>query len=195
MRAHAIKDYASVLQVLGEPGCPICAFLRNVQARLLQEGEVEEFVMLCNPHAWALAAVRDSAAAAPILHALIRRSSQPEHRECSVCIRLDQEETLRTQELLASLERRHVLEWIERKGVLCLPHGTTMREDASESARALIDSILSRRQKELERALKEFMSGTSRSDSEHAGVLGQAAEYLVSQRGISSHPASAVHRR
>lgn len=165
-----------------------------MQAKLLQEGEIEEFVMLCNPHAWALAAVRESAAAAPILHALVRRSIQPEHRECSVCIRLGQEQTLRTQELLASLERRQVPEWIERKGVLCLPHGTRMRDDASPSAKALIDTILKRRQQELEKALREFMSGMGRSDSEHGGVLGKAAEYLVSQRGISLRPTSAVHR-
>ncbi|MGA7409664.1 MAG: hypothetical protein WBW33_04205 [Bryobacteraceae bacterium] len=81
MRAHAIRDYESVLQVLSEPGCPVCAFLRNVQAKLLQEGEIEEFVALCNSQAWALAAVRDSAAVAPIFHALIRQSTQPEHRE------------------------------------------------------------------------------------------------------------------
>jgi hypothetical protein len=195
MRAHAIRDYESILQVLSESGCPICAFLRNVQAKLLQEGEIEEFVTLCNSHAWALAAVRDSAAAAPIFHALIRQRSQSEHRECSVCIRLGQEETLRIQELLTSLGRRHVLEWIEQKGVLCLPHGTRMREDASESGRTLIDSILSRRHQELEKALGELMSGAGRGDSEHGGVLGKAAEYLVSQRGISLRPALAVHRR
>ncbi len=97
--------------------------------------------------------------------------------------------------MLASLGRRHVLEWIERKGVLCRPHGTRMREDASESGRALIDTILSRRQQDLETALREFMSGTGRGDSEHGGVLGKAAEYLVSQRGIPLRPAAAVQRR
>ena len=193
MRAHAVKVYESVLQVLSEPGCPICAFLKNVQTKLLQDGEIEEFVTLCNPHAWALAAVRDSAAAAPIFHALIRQRTQPEHRECSVCIRLGQEETLRTEELLASLGRRHVLEWIERKGVLCLPHGTKMQEDAPESVRTLIDTILNRRQQELEASLRAFMSGTGHRDSEHGGVLGKTAEYLVSQRGISLRLLAAVH--
>jgi hypothetical protein len=194
MRTHAVKDYDSVLQVLSEPGCPICAFLRNVQTRLLQRGEIEEFVMLCNPHAWALAAVRDSATAAPIFHALMRQSSQPEHRECSVCIRLDQEETLRSQELLASLGRRRVLEWVQRKGILCLPHGMKMLEDASEPGRVLINTILDSRRRELEKALGQLMIGAGHSDSEHGGVLGRAAEYLVSQRGISLRSVTAAHR-
>ena len=194
MRAHAVKDYDSVLQALSEPGCPLCVFLKNVQSKLLQEGAVEEFMMLCNAHAWALAAVRHSATAAQIFRSLLERTSRREHRECSVCLRLDQEETLRVQELLASLGRRRVLEWIERKGVLCLPHGLRMREDASESARALIDRILERRRQELQEALGESMLEAGQRDTEHGGLLGRAAEYLVSQRGIALRSAQAVRR-
>lgn len=71
MRAHEVKTYESVLQLLREPGCPICAFLKNVQTKLVQEGDAADFVHLCNAHAWAVAAVREMEAAARIFLSLL----------------------------------------------------------------------------------------------------------------------------
>lgn len=188
MRVHAVKGYDSVLQVLSEPGCPICAFLKNAQSKLLQEAEVTEFIGLCNTHAWALAAVRRSAPAAEIFLSLINNSADMEHRECSVCMRLGQEEVLRIHELLAALDRPHVLDWIAKKGVLCLPHGLKIQAEASHSARILVDRILARRRSELEEALAAFALANDDSESGHGGTLGKAAEYLVSQRGLPQRP-------
>ena len=193
MRAHAIKGYDSIVQVLSEPGCPICAFLKNVQSQLVQESQLDEVVALCNHHAWAITAVREKVQAAKIFLALIERSSQEEHRECSICIRLEQEETLRIQELLANLNQRHVLEWIDKRGSLCIPHALRMHEAASKAGRALIDRILDRRRNALEAMLCECIAEVGR-DSDHAGALGQAAEYLVSQRGISMRSVGLAHR-
>lgn len=184
MRAHGIKDYASILQVLSEPGCPICTFLKNVQSKLLQEGEIEHLKVLCNAHAWALAAVRRTSAAARIFLSLVEEGLQREHRECSACIRLAQEETLRMQELLVSLGRRQVSMWIDTKGVLCLPHGLSMREQAPEGAHRLIDKVLDRRRSELEEALHKFIKEDENTEIQQGGALGKAAEYLVAQRGV-----------
>lgn len=192
MRAHSVKHYNSIVQVLSEAGCPICAFLKNVQSKLVQESQIDEVVALCNHHAWAIAAVRERVQAAKIFLALIEKSRQGERRECSICIRLEQEETLRIQELLASLEQHHVLEWIEKRGVLCIPHAFRMYEDASEAGRALIDRVLNRSQDALGRMLRESLVDAMR-DSEHAGLLGKAAEYLVSQRGVSMRSGTLVH--
>ena len=193
MRAHAVRGYESIVQVLGEPGCPICAFLKNVQSKLVQEPRLDETVALCNYHAWAIAAVGERAQAAKIFLSLIENNCRGEHRECSVCIRLEQEETLRTQELLASLDQHHVLEWIEKRGVLCIPHAFRMLDDASEARRVLIDRVLDRSRHSLARLLRECIAEPKR-DSEHAGVLGKAAEYLVSQRGVSMRSPAVVHR-
>jgi hypothetical protein len=103
MRAHAVKDYDSVLQVLSEPGCPLCAFLKNFQSKLLQNGQISKSMMLCNARAWALAAVGRSATAAQIFLSLVEGSPRRGGRECSICIRLEQEKTPRSQELLAIL--------------------------------------------------------------------------------------------
>lgn len=186
MRAHTVRDYESVIQALNEPGCPLCAFLKNIQARILQEDDVGEFRAVCNAHAWALAAVRRSAAAAEIFLSLIEGSVEPEQHECTVCMRLDQEETLRIQELLASLNRRHVIEWTERRGVFCLPHGLKLRAQASDTERLLVDRALARRRSELERDLRLFIAAdTGQAEEKHGGVLGKAAEYLVAQRGVA----------
>ena len=185
MRAHAVKHYESVIQVLNEPGCPICTFVKNVQSRLLQEGEVGGFTGICNTHAWALAAVRRSAAAAQIFLSLIEQKLKPEQHECAVCIRLDQEETLRIQELLASFKRRHVVEWTEKRGVFCLPHGLKLREEAAEHERGMIEAAIRRTGADLEAGLREFVRDqTDGGETTHGGVLGKAAEYLVGQRGI-----------
>ncbi len=48
MRAHKVLNYESILQVLGEGGCPFCRFMKNFQTALLQEpkGEVRSSVQL-----------------------------------------------------------------------------------------------------------------------------------------------------
>jgi hypothetical protein len=184
LRAHEVKNYDSVLQLLSEPGCPICAFLKNVQAKLVQEGDVAEVVRLCNAHAWAIAAVRETETAAQVFLSLLETCSTYASHECSICLRLDQEEILRTQELIAALDRRSVLEWIKKHGVLCVPHGLRIRTEAPVPAQKLIDQILERRAGQLETALRLLLN-SSRSDSQHGGLLGRVAEYLVAQRGIA----------
>lgn len=185
MRVHEIKHFDSILQALSEPGCPVCVFLKNVQTRLVQEGDSSDFVCLCNAHAWAVAAVRETKTAAQIFLSLLESRSSLESHECSICLRLEQEEILRTQELLASLERRSVLEWIKKQGIVCLPHGLRLKSEASTPACALIEQLLRRRALELETALQQLLGDSSRTDNQHSGLLGRAAEYLVAQRGIS----------
>ena len=185
MRAHEIKHFDSVLQALSEPGCPLCVFLKNVQTRLVQEGQSSDFIRLCNAHAWAVAAVRETRTAAQIFLSLLEGRSSIDTHECSICLRLAQEEILRTRELLASLERRSVLEWITKQGIICFPHGRRLRSEASAPALALIEQLLDRTALELETELRQLLREASRSGSQQSGLLGRAAEYLVAQRGIS----------
>lgn len=184
MRAHDVKNYDSVLQLLSEPGCPICAFLKNMQTKLVQEGDVAELIRLCNAHAWAIAAVRETETAAEVFLSLLETRSTYASHECSICLRLEQEEILRTQELIAALDRRSVLLWIEKQGVLCLPHGLRIRSEAPIPVQKLIDDILDSRAAQLGAALRMLLN-SSGSDTQRGGLLGRVAEYLVAQRGIS----------
>lgn len=118
------------------------------------------------------------------LSLLEARSAYGTH-ECSICLRLEQEEVLRTQELIAAFGRRSVLDWMKKQGVLCLPHGLRMRAQAPVSIRALIDQVLERRASELRSALTYLVDEEAPGDSQHSGVLGRVAEFLAAQRGIS----------
>lgn len=195
MRVHEVKAYDSVLQVMSEHGCPICAFLRNVQTKLVQEGDIAEFVQLCNAHAWAVAAVRQTGTAARVFVALLEGRSTYGSHECSICLRLEQEEVLRTQEMLAALGRKSVQDWVRKHGAFCLPHGLRLKTKASIFARGLIDQVLDRKASELHNGLTALVGDSARGLGEHGGVLGRAAEYLVAQRGISLwHPAHSPER-
>ncbi len=185
MRAHRIKASQSVLQMLSEHGCPICAFLKNVQTKLVQDGDVTDFSQLCNAHAWAVAAVRQTETAARIFLALLEARPAEGKHECSICLRLEQEEIFRLHELIVALDGRQALDWVKAHGVFCLPHGLRLRTEAPLAVRALIDEILDRRASELQSALTRLLADASQGISEHGGVLGRAAEYLVAQRGIS----------
>jgi hypothetical protein len=184
LRTREVKQYDSVLQVLAEPGCPICALLKNLQTKLVQQGDVSEFLHLCNAHAWAIAAVRETESAARIFLSLIENRSAQAHHECSICLRLEQEQILRTQEFVAVLGRKPVLEWIAKHGVVCLPHGNRLRADAPTPARNLIDRLLEKRRSELKNALSQLLNDVSHGGSQHGGLLGRVAEYLVAQRGV-----------
>ena len=184
MRAHEVKAYDSVLQVLSGEGCPICAFLKNVQTKLVQEGDIAGFVSLCNAHAWAMAAVRQTETAARVFLALLEARSAPGSHECSICLHLEQEEVLRIQELIGALDRKSVLNWLRSHGALCLPHGLRLKEYAPITLRGLFDGLLDRRASELQQALKGLAGGATPGNSGQSGVLGRAAEYWVAQRGI-----------
>src|SRR5580704_2087076 len=58
MRTNKVINYESILQVLGESGCPFCRFMKNFQAALLQDPTQKEIHHLCNFHTWGIAATQ-----------------------------------------------------------------------------------------------------------------------------------------
>jgi hypothetical protein len=56
MRTNKVLNYESILQVLGEAGCPFCRFMKNFQSALLQDPREKDIRHLCNFHTWGLAA-------------------------------------------------------------------------------------------------------------------------------------------
>jgi hypothetical protein len=184
MRAREIKNYESVLQLLGEPGCPICAFLKNTQANLLQSETDAELPKLCNAHMSGIAAVRPTAAAAKLFISLLEQQAEYPTDQCSFCMRLAEEEFIRLKELAGSFHMRSVMAWFKHHGVLCLPHGLKLREEAPPLIRPMIQLVLTRRSSELRMALAQLMTEAARGNTSQSGVLGKAVEYLVAQRGL-----------
>jgi hypothetical protein len=186
MRPQPVKDYASVLDVLVQTGCPMCTFLRNSQAALLQDG-TDSGSVLCNFHGWGVAAVRDSASAAEVLLVFLD-SLDPASRlvgeECWICSRLRQEENSVLIDLTSPEHQDRIRTWLKTRGAFCAPHAAKVKRKAPLRMAALIDESNARRRRELRSVLAMLISRSNPVLSEHTGLVGQVAEYLVSQRGL-----------
>jgi hypothetical protein len=153
MRAHKILNYESILQVLGETGCPFCGFMKNFQTALLQEpkGEVQ--------------------------------SGGGPGSICTICTSLQEEEDLRIREFLSYKEHKLVAQWLRSQAVLCMVHGAKLKHGAPPTVVSAINSIMERCRRQLVEDLTRLHSEYL-SDLERWGVLGRAAEFMVSQRGL-----------
>lgn len=186
MRTHRqLVAYQSILQVLHEPGCPLCRFLKEFQAGRLQNRSETETRRLCNFHAWGLAAVQNAPIAA---QAFIGVLNEPESNSngndtCDVCNEVSSEEELRIREFVSCLHRADIADWLKTDGVLCMPHAIKLRQKVSPILASRIDAVVQNYRQQLIEELRN-LRGESGPDRSGWGALGRAAEFLVSQRGL-----------
>jgi hypothetical protein len=182
MRSHKVLNYESILQVLGETGCPFCRFMKNFQMVLLQDakGEVHH---LCNFHTWGLAATQQAVSAAEHFTTLLREQSGVVPGSfCTICTLL-QEEDLRIREFIGYSEHKLVAQSLRSHAVLCMVHWAKLKHGAPPILVSAINSIM-------ERCRRQFAEDVTRlhseylPDAERWGVLGRVAEFMVSQRGL-----------
>jgi hypothetical protein len=186
VRRHAIIEYKSILELLVKPGCPVCTFLKNEQASLLQKGS-DLFGSLCNAHAWGFAAVSDARVAAPALLGCLEQDEtlgKKSRDDCGLCSRLRVIEGGAVSELSSSASRAALITWLDDDGAFCAPHSSRLRTNLDPDTASLIDKSDSRKRSELITTLKALISSAGGAAKEQAGTLGRAAEYLVSQRGL-----------
>lgn len=188
MRTHRqLIVHQSILQVLHEPGCPFCKFLKEFQSGRLQDRSDVETRNLCNFHAWGLAAVQDAPAAAQAFVSILNqpRSIVNGTCECDVCNEVRTEEDVRIRELATCLHRAEVANWLRTKAVLCIPHAMKLRRQVSPVLASRIDTIVQNCRRQLIEELDQLRNepGLSRSGW---GALGRVAEFLVSQRGLQA---------
>jgi hypothetical protein len=184
MRANRIINYESILQVLGETGCPFCRFMKNYQAGLLQEPTEKDIHHLCSFHTWGLAATQRAVFAAQLLLHLLEK--QPEITvisTCDICVLLEIEEERRIREFISCLNHKLVALWLRTQPVLCIPHGAKLKQGVSQVAARAIESIIENCRVHLTRELTQLRD-EYQADTAKWGVLGHAAEFLVSQRGL-----------
>jgi hypothetical protein len=184
MRANKVVNYESILQVLGETGCPFCRFMKNYQAALMQDPSEKDIRHLCSFHTWGLAATQRAASAAQLFLMLIEKQEEaPSDSSCDICVLLELEEDRRIREFISCLNHKLVSHWMRSQSVLCLAHGVKLKHGAPPVTAATIHSIM----ENYRRQLMEELSGL-RDEHEPAeakwGTLGHAAEFLVSQRGL-----------
>jgi hypothetical protein len=188
MRTHKqLVLYQSILQVLQEPGCPFCRFLKEYQAARLQNHSKEDLHRLCNFHAWGLAAVQNAPAAAQVFIKLVDEppSLSQAESECDVCREILVEEDLRLREFVSCITRTVVSDWLRGSAVLCIPHGTRLRRQVQPVVAARIDTIIENCRQQLAQEL-QHLRDEPEPDRTGWGAIGRAAEFLVSQRGLHS---------
>ena len=184
MRANKIMNYESILQVLGETGCPFCRFMKNFQATLLQDPKEKDIHHLCNFHTWGLAATQRAASAADLfLHLLANPPDVSPASLCDVCILLQAEEDRRIREFIGCAQHKLVVQWLRSQAVLCITHGTKLKQGAPPVLASAISAIMEGFRKQLVKELTRLRD-EYQSDAAKWGVLGHAAEFLVSQRGL-----------
>jgi hypothetical protein len=184
MRANKIMDYHSMLQVLSEPGCPFCRFMKNYQAALLQEPADKEVHHLCSFHTWGLAATQRATSAASLLSTLLASSIGPEiGPPCDLCTLLQMEEDRRIREFVSLINHKLVAQWFRETPILCVPHGTKLKLALPQTSALRVASILEAYRTNLVNELERLQQQLN-PDAAKWGVLGHAAEFLISQRGL-----------
>lgn len=180
-----IVFYQSVLDLLSEPGCPFCRFLKDYQAARLQKHSEQGVRRLCNFHTWGLAAVQNALTAAGTFLNLIEAAAAATDDEtpCDICHQVSAEEELRIREFVSCIHRTSVSDWLRRDAVLCFPHGAKLRRQVQPVVAARIDTIIENYRQQLMQEL-DILRNTPEADRPGWGSLGRAAEFLVSQRGL-----------
>ncbi len=186
MRAHRqIVLPESIEELLHEPGCPFCRFLKDFQAIHLQGDTADEIHRLCNFHAWGVAAVQDAQAAADVFFGLVNENDSLTNQQpdCDVCLKVVEEENRRIRELVALLGKPDIVRWLRMEAVFCIPHATKLRQKVPLTLTARIDMIIRSYREQLKEELTKLRNDPS-PDRSGWGALGRAAEFLVSQRGL-----------
>ncbi|MGA2727390.1 MAG: hypothetical protein ACLPH3_14935 [Terracidiphilus sp.] len=186
MRTHRqLVVYQSILQVLHEPGCPFCKFLKEFQADRLQNRTEVETHRLCSFHAWGLAAVQDAPAAAQAFIGILNESELNTNgaQECDVCKEVVAEEELRVRELVTCLHRPDIVNWLRTEATLCMPHATKLRRQLPPVLASRLDAMVQNYRQQLKEELDQLRNEPSQ-DRAGWGALGRVAEFLVSQRGL-----------
>ena len=172
--------------------CPLCTLLRHRQTQLIEQNGVPNAARLCNYHAWALARSAPASFAAEIfLHVLRAREGEENSAapRCDFCEALREEEESKMVQLLQKMKEPAFLDWMRSHGTLCLRHADRIMARMPPDAQATIAELLARTAFDLEHDLAAYAKQAHQGGHDGGGVLGRAAEFLVSQRGIPGEEA------
>ena len=185
MRFSAPVEYQTIGQALVKGACPFCTYLKNFQSKVLHElSDPAKVISICNFHTWALAAAANKAVVSSVFRKLMKDASIKEARECSLCKTIAAEEDIRMKEFAGELTHTRVLDWVKAQGTFCIPHGTRFLGYLPGSLQAVVLSVLKRNTAQMCEALEHLTASKSSDPAPGGGVLGHAAEFLVSQRGL-----------
>jgi hypothetical protein len=179
-----------ISNIVAKGSCPICAALKEFQNYFAKNLRATECVHFCSLHAWVIANSAPAESVATMFLESMRNPlwtpSMPIPSDCDFCKRMEIEKQTRMMEIIEELDRPALRDWFYEHGMLCFRHGHELIQKIPESMRQTVEEAISRRARELEQELQEFLQHAKTGDHSGGGVLGRAAEYLVAQRGIES---------
>lgn len=186
MKADALEHDVSLGQALVKGACPVCGVLKEFQSALAEKVQVQADLHLCNFHTWLLARLAPAKGVAAVYLKLLEQPSavKVEVSGCDFCQRILEQEKLQLRELVKQMQRAIFAQWMTTQGSLCLNHSHKLLDHAPLKMRRLIDEIVERSRDELKHELGDFLEHTKQGDHTGGGILGRAAEFLVSQRGL-----------
>lgn len=177
-----------VPDALARGHCPVCALLTEFQEQLVAGTQSCEVLSLCNHHAWAIAKAAPADMAARIFVQLVERARDwrlaDSGAECSFCEKVDEHEAVRMEEMVEQFQRAPIREWIKLQGSFCLRHAKKLTATLPGDQQELVLQITIRSRAELKDELASLLVHLRRGDRTGWGVLGRAAEFLTSQRGM-----------
>jgi hypothetical protein len=185
MNTMAAKtEQLDLSQALIKGMCPICAVLLHFQNSLAERLLPNGTEHLCNHHAWLTAKLAPAENAAVTFRRMLQTQLAGEPGECDMCRQVRREEEQQVRELATLLNRKSVLDWMRQQGGICFRHAAQLKEKLPIRLQNLAAEVLARTLAELDHELGAFHEKRQRGDRSGFGVLGRAAEILVSQRGV-----------
>jgi len=188
MRTIRAVPNVGVADAIAKGTCLVCNALKEFQSALVATAKAEGAAHLCNYHAWALARSAPANLAGEIFLKLIhlwRRRVAMAASGCDFCQRIRDEEQSRLVELAAQFGDPAIAELIQEHGTICLAHGRGLASHLPPPLQPILARVLSRTARDLDEYLQAFVKNAQEGQHIGGGVLGRAAEFLVSQRGIS----------
>jgi len=167
-------------------GCPVCAFMREYQARYLRTLDSEGIRALCAYHVWQVASIVDAVTAAKIFLRLLD-DSIPASQECDLCVRIKIQEDSKVRDFCSTFNEHHLQASLSKCRGLCLRHAAAVSSHFPPALGIRIRPVLQNHATALKKGLLRLLNNSNAGQTRHAGILGRAAEFLVAQRGLKNH--------
>ena len=170
--------------------CPLCAFLKEFQSKCVQNLNHRLARTLCNFHAWLVAKLADAGDAADVFLRMLDHSLEvgSTRESCDLCTWMADQEHRKIEEMAQKLDETEHLQWLCEQEPLCLPHARKLLDRVPKEVRDEINLTIQRQAAELKGKLSVLSQNAKARLPIRPGLLGRAAEYLVSKRGLGVKP-------
>ncbi|MGA7622949.1 MAG: hypothetical protein WB630_20080 [Candidatus Acidiferrales bacterium] len=150
-----------ISNIVAKGTCPICAALKEFQNYFATNLRASECFHFCNLHAWVIANSAPAESAATAFLESMRNPlwvpSMPSPSDCDFCKRMEIEKQTRMTEIIEELDRPALRGWLHEHGMLCFRHGHELIHKIPEQLRHTVEDTMSRKARELEQELQEFL--------------------------------------